>query len=292
MPKGLSFLSGLPEEKRRQRIIVPIQDWIDESESRGKLSTFTLAGFIGRAEEWAAFSDDWTAALHADPRIPYLSTRQAEGRTSWFRGDKEKRDKKILTLTRTIQPYDFTLVYVSIDLNAYRELYPPVPVPEVSRKTKAYRRLQTLAASPYAFCFLLICTAICNEALDRGVTDRIELFFDEHEIWKPRVRDWWPIFLTSLKPREKAIMPIDPLFRDDKEEMPLQLADLFAWILSADFSMKRHELEWLSKELGPISRATRSGFWSRNAFKQFAANYKQGELEPDMEKAPDQFLGE
>jgi len=58
----------LPTAARKRQFIVPIQAWIDESGSKGEGDTFVLAGFIGRAEDWALFSDRWQAvSCGADP---------------------------------------------------------------------------------------------------------------------------------------------------------------------------------------------------------------------------------
>lgn len=56
LPRGFSFLSGLPTPARKRRLLVPIQLFIDDS--GGEHPGFiVLGGLIGRAEEWAEFAE-------------------------------------------------------------------------------------------------------------------------------------------------------------------------------------------------------------------------------------------
>jgi len=49
-------------------------------------------------------------------------------------------------------------------------------------------------------------------------------------------------------------MPIDPLFRTDDEFLPLQAADLFAWLLRNGFdNPENRPFPWIVKELSNVA---------------------------------------
>ena len=47
-------------------------------------------------------------------------------------------------------------------------------------------------------------------------------------------------------------MPVEPLFRDDKEFLPLQAADLLAWVSRRDAVGDPHSFGWLWQELTDV----------------------------------------
>jgi hypothetical protein len=232
---------------------VPIQAWIDDSGAKGQGGYLVLGGLIGVAEEWAAFSDEWARQLAAHPTLRYLSTSDAAIFGGQFRNwPVWQRDTKIRRLAATVKDFDFTLIFCAVDLAAYDELFPRVTAP---RKGKAVKRLKTLSEQPYFLCFHSICTSVCADSLKRGVTERIELMFDEQDMLAPRMKDWYPVYLAALTAHERAIMPIEPLFRDDKEFMPLQVADLIAWVVRADLGGEQHAFRWVGNEMRGLNRS-------------------------------------
>jgi hypothetical protein len=122
---------------------------------------------------------------------------------------------------------------------------------------------------------------VCNEVLDSGIDDEVEIIFDEHVIFGPRVSFWYPalkevIELTNPEraDRVKKVLPPAPLFRDDRKFVPLQAADILAWLLRTTFSdrvpgletewryPKPTGLEWLAEQLLPLLPASKySTIW-------------------------------
>jgi hypothetical protein len=56
-----------------------LRAFIDDSGSGGDSPWYVLAGYVATTEEWNAFNESWTAALHELPRIDYFNLRR-EGR--------------------------------------------------------------------------------------------------------------------------------------------------------------------------------------------------------------------
>lgn len=237
-----------------------MQAWFDESGGKGQGGYLTLGGLIGEAEEWAAFSDEWAQELTASRALGYLSMSDAALLGGEFhRWAAWERDAKVRRLAAKVNGFHFTLIHCSVDLVAHQELFPSVPA---RRKGKAVKRLKTFA-DPYFLCFHLLCTAVCVELMKRHITQRFELFFDENDVMAPRVKEWYPIYLSQLRPEERAVMPIEPLFRDDKEFMPLQAADLVAYVIRSDLSKIPHPFHWIWKTMRGLTQSRYSQIWDR-----------------------------
>lgn len=264
LPKGFSYLSGVPTPKRKRRILVPLQAWIDDSGVKGQGAWMALAGLIGSAEEWEEFTDLWDAELHREPPIDYLSTSDAATRTGQFsRWPVSKRDAKVRRLARIANRFPFTIVSISVDLAAYADFFAGTQIP---RKGKAVRLMRMLTQQPYLFCFQNVCSAVCIELRKRGVTEQIDLLFDDQFIMEPRIEEWYPLYLTGLEPEQRVIMPPRPIFRDDKEFKPLQAADLVAWIDRAEAEGGYHPFGRLRRDTKNLTRSRYCARWHRERF--------------------------
>jgi hypothetical protein len=238
LPRQFEFLSGLPAPERKRKVLLTVQAYIDDSGVKGTSSVFVLAGFISDAEKWAEFSDAWSIHLKQSPSIRYLKMNEAVKLKGEFRSwSPAERDRKLLGCARIINQFrPHTGIYFINDLVAWKQLVPD-------------RRIKTLA-DPHFHGFLAMVSAVCNEALDAGIDEQIEIIFDQHVIFGPRVSFWYPaskefIELTNLERAERvrSILPVSPMFKDDHKFAPLQAADILAWLLRHAFSDRIPGLE-------------------------------------------------
>jgi hypothetical protein len=242
-PKGFAFLSGLPEAARRRRQLMPVQAFVDDSGGRGHSRYFVLAGLISDAERWAEFSDEWDACLKDRPAIRRFKMKDAAGCSGEFRPFKpSERDDKLRQFCRIINRYPRLLTYTIIDLASHAETWAKIKFGE--------------SKDPYFWPFQ---NTIMNAALslwDYGLRERFEIIFDEQLIFGLRAKMWYPGILEIMRIREPdaaTIMPIDPLFRTDDEFLPLQAADLFAWLLRNGFdNPENRPFPWMVKELSNV----------------------------------------
>lgn len=265
-----------------------MQAWIDDSGAKGQGGYLTLAGFIGTAEVWAAFSDEWKRELDASPPLKFLSTSDAALLGGLFRGwPAWKRDAKLRRLLQIVNRFPLTLIYSSLDLAVHEEMFPKGKHP---RKGPGVRRANTLLRQPYGWCFISICTAVLRDLRHRGLRDRFELMFDEQKIMAPRLKDWYPVVLQALEPDERAMMPMEPLFRDDQEFMPLQIADFVAWMIRTEHCGEDHALRQVAKELH-ISQSPYCQRFTREKIIQLQQQDRDPALqEPDFEKMLREFV--
>jgi hypothetical protein len=97
LPKGYEFLSGLPEQARKRRHLMPVQAFVDESGGKGQGRYFVMAGLIAHSDHCRIFSDAWQACLSTEPTIAYFKMREAAGLTGQFYGwsETEQNDKPL-----------------------------------------------------------------------------------------------------------------------------------------------------------------------------------------------------
>jgi Protein of unknown function (DUF3800) len=235
----LSILSGLPEARRKKRIITMIQAYVDDSGNDGRGPVFLFSALIGEAEKWATFSDEWDACLRDAPSIRYFKMDEAAGNNKEFYGFSNiERDDKVRRLCRIINGVGATEISTSLELAAFDNTW---------RKT-AGRPL----CEPYFFPFQAMNMGVAYQVGAMGVREPYEIFFDEQVIFGPRAKAWYPILRAFQVEAVRALMPVEPFFRSDHDVLPLQAADLTAWIERQKRSGGLREFEWLDSELGGL----------------------------------------
>jgi len=236
------MLSGLPESQRRNRVIAMIQAYVDDSGHDGTSPVFLFSALIGNAEKWARFSDDWTLCLRESPSIRYFKMDEAESCAGEFYGfSADERNHKLKRLCGVMNAGGFTEFSFITDLKVFGD----------TLKIKSGRPM----SEPYFFAFHATIGGVAYEALGQGAKEPFEIFFDEQVIFGPRAKAWYPIIRVMAEDIVKAVLPVEPFFRKDTETMPLQAADLTAWIHRRAKSGALGEFEWLLQELIGLKRS-------------------------------------
>jgi hypothetical protein len=247
LPEQFEFLAGIPEPERQGKVCLVIQAYIDDSGTKGTDPVFTLAGFIGIAEKWAALSNSWRDYLKSAPSIRFLKMNEAAKLDGEFRfWEATDRNAKLHGFVDIIKRHaPQKAIHVTIDLEAFEQhMAPHLPKP---------------MSHPYFIGSNAILTGVGHEVLDSGVLEKPEIFFDEQLIFGPRLKMWYPLIKAAMKGREDydlgrlfSALPPDLMFRDDKIFVPLQAADVLAWITRMAFSGVRNEFEWIAEELSAL----------------------------------------
>jgi len=254
LENGLHFLTGLPEDRRREALVMPIQIFVDESGGEGSTKYFVMAGLVARAEAWLEFSDAWKAAMHSAPRIwrfkmsqacalngPFGPTRER----NYIKFTEQERDEKLKVLARVIDSHVESMVYHAINLDAHAKTWGLAPKP---------------FNDPYFWPFFCVILSSCFDLWDAGVRERIEIVFDEQEISGRRAKIWYPIIREMLRqshPREAAILPIDTQWGTDDLLMPLQAADMMVGCSRMSVSQDSR-FDWIANYLPNLGDSARS----------------------------------
>jgi hypothetical protein len=233
---------------------MPIQAFVDES---GSDKHFLMVGLVGHSENWKEFSEEWAFCLKQPPAISLFKMKEAANYGGQFYGvDPTMRDAKLRSLARIINKHARIVTWSIINLEAHSETWARMPKPH---------------CDPYFWPFQNSIMAVCYTLWDAGWRERFEIIFDEHRIWGPRARVWYPIIRENLELREPGpgtIMPIDPMFKTDNEFLPIQAADLFAWcIRKATDKQGENGFEWLLAELKNVKTTDYSQYYDLDRMK-------------------------
>ena len=233
---------------------MPVQIYVDDSGGQGQPSPAVLAGVLASTDEWIGFADDWRAALTADPPIRRFKMGEAAGRNGAFGGmSEEQRDGKLAHLAAVIRHHQPMSVFrATIDLDAFARTVAPLTTPPLSH--------------PYFHLFYAMVWRVATQLALCNHTERFAIVFDEHPIYESRVRLWYPVFLdhierlagregsSSIWARTRRLLPAEPVFRSDDAVMPLQCADLLAWLLRSE-CMGNRRFAWLLAQMPPVAGA-------------------------------------
>ncbi len=225
---------------------MPTQVIGDESGTKGSDRDFVMAGLIGRAEDWAQFSDEWSRCLDAFPTIGHFKMYDADHRTGEFTGfSDEMRDRKIEALARIVTGYGFQSLYISVEIAGVVE--------HVGKHTIS-------RGQPYFLAFNSFIGAACFELWSRGETEHFEVIFDENPKFGQRAKRWFPAVRNLMPNPMRSILPVEPLFKDDKDFVPLQAADMIAWFARRGIRSTPHRFLWLAPIFATmeISRESRA----------------------------------
>ncbi|MGD0864656.1 MAG: DUF3800 domain-containing protein [Rhizomicrobium sp.] len=228
-----------------------IQAFVDDSGGKGTTRHFVLAGLIGSSEEWAEFSDEWSACLRQPPTIKCFKMKDAAGCVGEFRRmGEQQRDAKLRKLARIINRYPKITTYSMIDLEGHAQTWGKRPKPQ---------------SDPYFWAYQATIMAVCHTLWDAGWRERFEIIYDEDVIFGPRARLWYPVIkrmMEILYPDQSAILPTDPMFKSDDDFLPLQAADMFAWCRRNATDKRDHEVfSWLIEELSNIQETDYSQYY-------------------------------
>lgn len=237
LPLGFEFLSGIPEPFRQRKRIFVLQAFIDDSGVKGTDSHFVLGGFIAEAASWAKFSNEWHDALTASPNIEYFKMYEASKLTgqfeNWKRGARDAKLKNLVSVLTSIPTLAF---YFVEDVRYHYKLH---AIGEMK--------------DPYFFGYFSTLLAIGGEVVKAAQEEQVEIIFDEHVVYQKRIARLYPLAMESLQsqPGNTALLkalPPSPMFRDDKKYLPLQAADMLAWLCRNAYCKKIHEFEWITRE--------------------------------------------
>ena len=146
----------------------------------------------------------------------------------------ELRDAKVRKLARVANRFQLKYIYYVMDLEAFER--------HAVGRGKPFN-------DPYFWGFYAIVFAAGFDLLSQKHTDRFEIIFDEQTTIGGWAKALYPMTRALLWPPEvRAILPVEPVFRNDKDFLPLQAADLFAWSVRVGTVQDPHPFGWLAEE--------------------------------------------
>ncbi len=207
-------------------MILQPQAYVDDSVGSAGSKALVLAGFVSSAAGWAAFSEEWQAALDLEPKLDYFKMNEANLLIQQFSPDRGwtevKRDDRLVALIRIIKKYVLIRIHASIKHSDFEQQIASIAVPQ--------RKL--ISDNPYIYIFTKLICAMAVRSTLFDINEPCDFIFDEQAGYSEEIFYYWPIFKQIAAGRSKSDFPTfigdRPQFRNDAEFLPLQAADLFA----------------------------------------------------------------
>jgi hypothetical protein len=192
------------------------QTFIDESAGDEPGRILLMSGCIQLYPAWTQFTEDWQTVLDSPPTIHHFHMTEARSLTGEFAGWKSiERDLKVIALTDVIMRCKPHVVSCWLSRDAFDKTMRGA-VPHDLRHA-------------YFTCFQAIVQTVAEYQGVRGITTPPDYIFDnqgdigmEAQLWYAAMKDTAPAHIRKL-------MGSTPIFRDDKQVLPLQAADVIAW---------------------------------------------------------------
>jgi hypothetical protein len=217
----IPWLSGLPAPDRYERLIMALQAYFDDS-GRDDPPVFVLAGYVARAEQWAAFSDEWSAALAADPAIDYFKMQEAFSASGQFEGwSRHAIDGKLLLLANIIPRYVLQGLGVTVLHNEYNEVMRGQFAPQLDR--------------PYLFLYNSAVTSTLSWVRQKYPNEKVDFIFDEQQAEGDFASGLIRQVIAAVPDEAKKNIGRSPVPGNDRDDLPLQAADMLAWHLRRSF---------------------------------------------------------
>ena len=104
------------------------------------------------------------------------------------------------------------------------------------------------------------------------------MFFDENHTFGPRAKAWYPVIRAMMEEEALLVAPIEPFFRSDTDVLPLQAADLMAWIARNKKTKGLGKFSWISSELNQVKISP----MSKTLDAEMIESFKEKTFEPEL----------
>lgn len=229
----LALVSRLLSSRRYSRQILMLQAYFDGSTQQDTALIF--AGHLASVDTWLKFSGEWEELLTIHPRLEAFKMSDMTAYNS---------DGSLKLNTSTMERAMFH--YKLIDRLPIFGLSCAIPIHDLT-KVISELGIDTYWNNPYYLAWRAVITMALEGAGLLGLIDPIEFIFDEQSD-KVRVINSWDNFYNSCPISYRRKIQGTPSFKDDKNIMPLQAADLIAWWARRQYIIDKTRM----KDLYPI----------------------------------------
>jgi hypothetical protein len=121
-------------------------------------------------------------------------------------------------MAKVVDREDLFLLWVGLDMDAHRRVF------------ASWQRVKHSLKHPFLMCCEYVLVAAANRAVELKSSSPMEIVYDDNAKYRPLFAEAYKDYLHEAAddPAWAAVMPHQPWFRDDKEFVMLQAADMLA----------------------------------------------------------------
>jgi hypothetical protein len=218
--------------------------YVDDS-GNGQPPVFLLAGFVARDEQWEKFSAQWQEVLDGPPILEYFKMREAARLEGQFKNWTERdRDSRLWEFLSVIKRNVILCVKLVVADDAYDSVIKGRVAPGME--------------NPYFLSFFGIMIGLIQYQEQAGLSEPVDFIFDEQMGKSDLVQKGYQGFVKFAPDSVKQLLGTRPIYGDDKQVLPLQAADLVAWITRRYYDEKARgytDDNWVLRSLNEIETA-------------------------------------
>jgi Protein of unknown function (DUF3800) len=217
--------------------------YFDDSGSDSASRWYVLAGFVATVDQWKGISKAWAQVLRRE-ELPYFKMSQAMAfdgpfRRNWTAPLRDQLILELVDIVAEVNPW-------RIECFLKRDLF----------DTFVRGLLQSDAFNdPYFILFYQIVLSIAANAPRIGWNTNCDFIFDEQGKLGDVAKSKWKWMKQNIERENTELKTIDvnsylgspPIFRNDIKFMPLQTADMFAWLVRDCMTMGPDNMEEISR---------------------------------------------
>lgn len=188
----------------------------NEGKDRGNI--FLLAGFVACPEQWKRFSTKWQKICNRDPKTPDFKMEKAnrlldhDGKPIWTRKQRDRRIRDLVRLSKR------TAQFRVESLMAW---------PNYEKVVRG--RVPPKLESPFFLCFFNVILSVASFMDKAKIPGVVDWIFDDQGRTGRQANKWYDHVRANVAPEVRARMGAKPVFRHDKDVLPLKAADIYAW---------------------------------------------------------------
>ncbi len=197
-----------------------LQAFFDDSGSDPSSHVYVLGGLMLPREWWQLVSEEWRLALDKFPAVNYYKGSEVwsdKPYSAFGHLDPEQRKQKVNTLAIVLAKYQPIAFSCRVNWDIFKQF-------------KQSHQLKSPGDDPYFYLFFNALVLVHRYGIANGNLSSAEFCFDNQNKIGKKVADWYPIFRTRCPLQMSVWLSSEqPRFADEKKEIPLQAADMFAW---------------------------------------------------------------
>ena len=205
---------------------------------------FVLAGYLMPEPWWEDFAEKWYAQLQRDYRIGYCRMADAHAGEGEFAGmDSIFRQRKVKDLALVVRECSPLAISAQMSWKDY--------------SVAVTGKVPGILENPYAVLFFDLLSGVSHlQAMVYKVTKShyppIEFVFDVQNEAEAKCAEWYRELRKIVPEPHRSIIANTPSFKDDRNLVPLQAADMLAWHLRRKACLPNEDRSEILDMLNPV----------------------------------------